>query len=301
MLELLRHCTLCPRECGVDRLDGKTGFCGVSGENVRVARAALHHWEEPCLSGSRGSGAVFFAGCPLRCVFCQNRAISRGAAGKEIPISRLAEIFLELQEQKAHNLNLVTPTHYVPQIVLALRLAKEQGLFIPVVFNCGGYEKPETLRLLEGLVDVWLPDFKYLSGESSARYSAAPDYPERALAALDEMVRQAGMPVFDEDGMMVRGVIVRHLLLPGLAKESKKVLRRLRRLYGDRVYVSIMNQYTPPETGLERFPEIARPVTEEEYDGVVRFAVSIGVENAFIQEGGTVDESFIPPFNCEGV
>ncbi len=300
MLELLKECRLCPRECGVNRLEGQRGRCGAVGETVKVARAALHYWEEPCISGSRGSGAVFFSYCPLGCVYCQNREISRGDAGKEIAVSRLAEIFLELQGKQAHNINLVTPTHYVPQIILALREAKEKGLSIPVVFNCGGYEKPETLKLLEGLVDVWLPDFKYVSTEHAAKYSGAADYLENAKAALSEMVRQAGKPVFDIHGIMTRGVIVRHLVLPGMSKESKKILRYLHRTYGDRIYLSIMSQFTPLEN-VRDYPEIDRTVTESEYENLLDFAVNIGIENAYIQEGGTADESFIPPFDCEGV
>ena len=267
MLELLKECRLCPRECGVNRLEGQRGRCGAVGETVKVARAALHYWEEPCISGSRGSGAVFF---------------------------------LELQGKQAHNINLVTPTHYVPQIILALREAKEKGLSIPVVFNCGGYEKPETLKLLEGLVDVWLPDFKYVSTEHAAKYSGAADYLENAKAALSEMVRQAGKPVFDIHGIMTRGVIVRHLVLPGMSKESKKILRYLHRTYGDRIYLSIMSQFTPLEN-VRDYPEIDRTVTESEYENLLDFAVNIGIENAYIQEGGTADESFIPPFDCEGV
>lgn len=300
MLELLSHCTLCPRECGANRLAGEAGFCGAVGETVRVARAALHYWEEPCISGSNGSGAVFFSYCPLRCVYCQNRAISRGDAGKDIPISRLAEIFLELQGQGAHNINLVTPTHYVPQIILALREAKARGLAIPVVFNCGGYEKAETLRLLEGLVDIYLPDFKYLSSAHAARYSGAPDYFPRAKESLAEMVRQTGEPAFDVHRMMTRGVIVRHLLLPGFAQESKKLLRFLHRKYGDRIYLSIMNQFTPLEN-VRDYPELDRTITDGEYERIIDFAVNLGVENGFVQEGGTADESFIPPFDCEGV
>lgn len=300
MLEELHSCRLCPRECGADRLSGQAGACGAVGDQIRVARAALHFWEEPCLSGSDGSGAVFFSFCPLKCVYCQNRAISRGDAGKNISIERLAEIFLELQAQKAHNINLVTPTHYVPQIVLALREAKRQGLPIPVVCNCGGYEKPETLRLLDGLVDIYLPDFKYLSPETAGRYSGAPDYPERAKEALAEMVRQVGEPVFDIHGIMQKGVIVRHLLLPGRLREAKDVIRYLYETYGDRIYLSLMSQFTPLEN-VAGWPELNRTVTEEEYNDLVDYALNLGVENGFIQEGGAADESFIPQFDCEGV
>ena len=300
MLEELHSCRLCPRECGADRLSGQAGACGAVGDQIRVARAALHFWEEPCLSGSDGSGAVFFSFCPLKCVYCQNRAISRGDAGKNISIERLAEIFLELQAQKAHNINLVTPTHYVPQLVLALQEAKRQGLAIPVVCNCGGYEKPETLRLLDGLVDIYLPDFKYLSSETAGRYSGAPDYPERAKEALAEMVRQVGEPVFDIHGIMQKGVIVRHLLLPGRLREAKDVIRYLYETYGDRIYLSLMSQFTPLEN-VAGWPELNRTVTEEEYNDLVDYALNLGVENGFIQEGGAADESFIPQFDCEGV
>lgn len=295
VLALLRRCALCPRECGADRFFGERGFCGAVGEDALVARAAPHYWEEPCLSGSQGSGTVFFSYCPLGCVYCQNRAISRGGAGEPLSIPRLAETFLGLQGMGVHNLNLVTPTHYVPQIIAALRQAKAAGLTLPVVFNCGGYEKPETLRLLEGLVDVWLPDFKYFLPETAARYSAAADYPERAKAALAEMVRQAGPPVFNEEGMLTRGVIVRHLVLPGLGLESKKILRYLHKTYGNQIYISIMSQFTPLENVAD-YPEINRKVAPEEYGGILHFAEAIGIENAFIQEGDPADESFIPSF-----
>ncbi len=300
MLEALSCCTLCPRECGANRLAGEAGACGAVGETVKVARAALHYWEEPCISGSEGSGAVFFSYCPLKCVYCQNQAISRGGAGKEITVTRLADIFLELQGKKAHNINLVTPTHYVPQIAEALRAARKNGLAIPVVCNCGGYEKPETLRMLEGLVDVYLPDFKYLSPKAAGKYSAAPDYPERAKEALAEMVRQAGEPVFDVHGILQKGVIVRHLLLPGQLEDSKAIVRYLYETYGNRIYLSLMNQFTPLENVAD-WPELNRTISMEEYDEVINFAVDLGVENGFIQEGGTADESFIPAFSCEGV
>lgn len=300
MLEELRHCTLCPRECGVDRLSGVPGVCGAVGETIRVARAALHFWEEPCISGKEGSGTVFFSYCPLKCVYCQNQPISRGGAGKDISIDRLTEIFLELQKKNARNINLVTPTHYIPQIVPALREAKRRGLTIPIVCNCGGYEKPETLKLLDGLVDVYLPDFKYLSPDTARRYSAAGDYPDWAKKALAEMVRQVSDPVFDEEGMIKKGVIIRHLVLPGFVKEAKQVIRYLHETYGNRIYLSIMSQFTPTKE-LSAYPELNRTLTPSEYDRVVDYAVRIGVENGFTQEGEAASESFIPPFGCEGV
>lgn len=298
-MEQLRECRLCPRECGARRLDGERGFCGADG-TLRVARAALHHWEEPCISGERGSGTVFFSGCSLQCVFCQNYEISSHSAGKEIPVKRLAEIFLELQDKGAENINLVTPTHYVPQIIAALEAARDSGLLLPIVYNTSGYERVETLRLLDGLIDIYLPDFKYVSPAEAKRYSGAEDYFPVAAAALDEMVRQAGPAVFREDGMMERGVIVRHLMLPGLAEDTRAVIRYLYERYGDDIYLSLMNQYTPlPQ--VKAWPELDRKLTGEEYESAIQFALSLGLENGFIQEGGTAEESFIPPFDNEGV
>ena len=257
-------------------------------------------WEEPCISGETGSGAVFFSGCPLRCVYCQNYAIAHGEAGKEISVGRLAEIFLELQEKQAANINLVTPTHYTPQIIEAVTLAQDQGLAIPIVYNCGGYEKLRTLRMLEGIVDIYLTDFKYMEPETARRYSHAPDYPAVVKAALSEMVRQTGDAQFSENGMMRRGVIVRHLLLPGHLKEAKAVVSYVHETYGDQVFLSLMNQYTPlPQ--VKDWPEINRRVTKREYDRLVDHAVAIGVENGFIQEGKTAKESFIPAFDGEGL
>lgn len=293
-------CVLCPRECGAGRRAGQTGFCGVPSGTIVCARAALHMWEEPCISGEKGSGAVFFGGCPLRCVYCQNREIARGGAGKEITCERLSEIFLELEEKGAANINLVTPTHYTPEIVKALETAKKNGLSLPVVYNCGGYEKTETLKMMEGLADVYLTDFKYMDREAAQRYSHAEDYPEVAKKALQEMVRQTGNASFDENGMMTGGVIVRHLLLPGHTRNAKEVVRYVYETYGGAVYLSLMNQYTPLP-GLEKWPEINRRTTKREYERLVAYALSLGVENAFIQEGETAEESFIPAFDSEGV
>ena len=293
-------CTLCPRSCGADRAAGQKGYCGVGGTKIKAARAALHMWEEPCISGSQGSGTVFFSGCPLRCVYCQNRDIARAGAGKEITVERLSEIFLELQEKGAANINLVTPTHYTPEIVKAVAEARDGGLTLPIVYNCGGYEKPETLRTLEGIVDIYLTDFKYMDAEAARRYSHAPDYPEIAKEALGEMVRQQPEPVFDEKGMMKKGLIVRHLLLPGHLKNAEAVVKYVYETYGNRVYLSLMNQYTPLP-GMEKWPEIDRKVTRREYGRLLDYAVELGVENGFIQEGGTAEESFIPAFDCEGI
>ena len=299
------RCTLCPRNCSVDRENGKTGYCGQTNK-IYVARAALHMWEEPCISGKEGSGTVFFCGCPLRCIFCQNHAIALGKEkngeriGKEITIKRLKEIFLELQEKGANNINLVTGTHYIPQIAEALRLAKAEGLVIPIVYNTGGYEKVESLRMLEGLVDIYLPDMKYVSGELSKEYSNAPDYFEVASIALEEMIRQVGEPEFDDRGYIKKGVIVRHLVLPGSTKDSKAVLEYLWNTYGNKIYISIMNQYTPMEQ-IKNHPLLSRKVTKREYQKVVDYALSLGWENGFIQEGETAKESFIPGFHGVGV
>ena len=296
----MSECRLCPRDCRADRENGRRGFCGVAGNNIKCARAALHLWEEPCISGNTGSGAVFFSDCPLRCVYCQNRDIAGADRGLEITEARLAEIFLELAQQGAANINLVTPTHYTREILRAVLRAREQGLTLPMVYNCSGYEKVSTLKMLEGIVDIYLTDFKYMDTEAAKAYSRAPDYPEVAKAALAEMVRQTGAAVFDEEGMMKRGVIVRHLLLPNHLKNAKGVVKYVYETYGDRVYLSLMNQYTPLP-GMEAYPELNRRVTKREYDRLLDYALSLGVENAFIQEGETAKESFIPAFDCRGV
>ena len=292
-------CNLCPRECNVDRGLGKTGFCKVP-NHIKVARAQLHFWEEPCISGEEGSGTVFFSGCNLRCVYCQNRKIAEGVYGKEITVDRLAAIFLELQEKGANNINLVTPSHYVFAIIEALKIAKNSGLSIPVVYNSGAYEKVETLKQLDGYIDVYLPDFKYMDCELSEKYSNAKDYSRVAKAAIAEMVRQVGKPDFDKRGILCKGVVVRHLCLPGYMEDSKKIIKYLYETYGNTIFISILNQFTPLPY-LEKFPEINRKLTEEEYDEVVDYAIDLGVENGFIQEGDVASESFIPDFDGQGV
>lgn len=296
---ILKSCSLCPRNCHTDRLAGKTGYCGMD-QKLRVARAALHMWEEPCISGTRGSGAVFFTGCNLRCCFCQNRDIAIGDSGLEITVERLAEIFLELQEKGAANINLVTGTHYIPQIIDALDRAGQQGLSIPVVYNCGGYENVEALKLLEGYVDIYLPDYKYAQRELAGKFSHALDYPEKALEAVSEMVRQTGEPEFDENGYIQKGTIVRHLILPGHTRNSKEVLNILHQTFGNQIYISIMNQYTPIFEQKE-YTELNRRVTKREYEKVLDHAFEIGIENGFFQDGETARESFIPAFDYEGV
>ena len=293
------NCLLCPRKCGINRSTGQTGVCGVSSE-IKVARAALHYWEEPCISGKRGSGAVFFSGCSLHCVFCQNREISDGKAGKLISKERLSDIFMELADKGANNINLVTPGQYIPDIVWAVNDAKSRGMKLPIIYNTSGYENVTELKLLEGIVDVYLPDFKYMDSTLSARYSRAKDYPSVAKQALSEMVRQQPDVVIDDaTGLIQKGVIVRQLLLPGHVNDAKAVLKYLYDTYHDHVYISMMSQFTP--IALKDYPEINRTVTGREYERLVDYALEIGITNAFIQEGDVAKDSFIPAFDCEGV
>ncbi len=293
------NCLLCPRKCGINRRTGQTGVCGVSSE-IKVARAALHYWEEPCISGKRGSGAVFFSGCSLHCVFCQNREISDGKAGKVISKERLSDIFMELAVKGANNINLVTPGQYIPDIVWAVNDAKSRGMKLPIIYNTSGYENVTELKLLEGIVDVYLPDFKYMDSALSAMYSRAKDYPSVAKQALSEMVRQQPDVVIDDaTGLIQKGVIVRQLLLPGHVNDAKAVLKYLYDTYHDHVYISMMSQFTP--IALKDYPEINRTVTRREYERLVDYALKIGITNAFIQEGDVAKDSFIPAFDCEGV
>jgi putative pyruvate formate lyase activating enzyme len=303
--KIYENCTLCPRDCGADRSAGKRGVCGQT-DAVKLARAALHFWEEPCISGSSGSGAVFFCGCALHCVFCQNRPIASGTAGKEIKDERLSEIFLELQEKGACNINLVTPGHFVPHIIPAVERARSGGLSIPIVYNTGSYEQVDTIRSLEGIVDVYLPDFKYMDGRAAEKYSHAPDYPSVAKAAIAEMVRQQPVAVFEEESghpenlLMKKGVLVRHLLLPGMLYDSRQILKYLYETYENRIFYSLMSQYTPL-AGVQDFPELNARVSAEAYGNLVSFAKQLGIENGYTQEREVADESFIPYFDCEGV
>ncbi|MBQ9910595.1 MAG: 4Fe-4S cluster-binding domain-containing protein [Lachnospiraceae bacterium] len=296
----LKDCAVCPRACHVNRTENECGICGVTGEEVMLARAALHFYEEPCISGKSGSGAVFFSGCSLHCIYCQNEAIQDARVGRPVPVFRLAEIFLELQEKGAHNINLVTPSHYSVQIQKALQDAKENGLNIPVVYNCSGYESVETLRSLQNVIDVYLTDYKYSDASLASAFSRAPDYPDRAKEALAEMVRQQPSCVFDNEGILKRGVIVRVLLLPGHVKNSAAVVRYVHETYGDQVFLSLMNQYTPMKTFKEH-PELNRKVTAREYGRLIKAALDAGVSNAYIQEGKTQEKSFIPDFDYEGI
>ena len=287
-------CILCPRLCGVDRTE-RVGYCG-SGSLPKVARAAKHHWEEPCISGTEGSGTVFFSGCTLGCVFCQNREISRGGTGREVTVEHLADIFKRLEGQGVHNLNLVTPTHFTPQILQALELSKPT---VPVVMNCGGYERVETLRQWEGKVQVYLPDLKYFSPELSAKYSAAPDYFAVASKAIQEMHRQQPQLVWEGD-LLKSGLIIRHLVLPGCMKDSLQILDFLdKHLPKDSFLLSLMSQYTPTEN-CKQFPEINRRVTTYEYRKVADRAAELGF-SGFAQDRRSAKEEYTPPFNLEGV
>lgn len=295
----MSDCRLCPRNCGADRTNGQTGFCGQTYE-LRVARAALHMWEEPCISGTRGSGTVFFGGCTLRCIYCQNRSIALGQSGKLITKQRLVDIFFELADLGAHNINLVTPTHYIPQIAECITDAKERGFRLPFVYNTSGYERSESLRFLDGLVDIYIPDFKYWTGSAAQKYSSAADYPDVAKLAVDEMVRQCPECTYDTDGIMQKGVIVRHMLLPSHVYDAKQIMKYLFETYGSRIVCSIMSQYTPMAE-FEQHPELSRKVRQKEYDSLVDYCIELGMENAYIQDGEAASESFVPPFDNTGV
>ncbi|MHC1685479.1 MAG: radical SAM protein [Clostridiaceae bacterium] len=292
---MLSKCNLCPRSCNVNRLNGQLGFCG-SGSNVKIGRAELHHWEEPCVSGKNGSGTVFFSNCNLKCVFCQNHLISQENTGSEISIERLSEVFIELQNKKAHNINLVTPTHYAPQIIDAVSLSKIQGLSIPVLYNTNSYENVDTIRALKGTIDVFLPDLKYFSDKYAVKYSNAKYYFKIASKAIEEMINVTGSPVFDKDGMIQKGVIVRHMMLPGLLFDSKKIIDFLYNEFGNSIYISIMNQYTPLNKASD-YPEINKTLNPKMYDSLVDYAISLGITQGFIQEEGSANKSYVPDFN----
>lgn len=292
-------CSLCPRNCRVNR-HITTGYCGCS-DTIKAARAALHHWEEPCISGTKGSGTVFFSGCTLKCCFCQNHTISQEGLGKEISDETLAQIFLRLQDSGAHNINLVTATQYLPSVLNALDSVKEK-LFIPVVYNCGGYESPDTVKLLRDYVDIWLPDLKYNSSELSLRYSNAANYFETARKAILQMVTQTGRPQFDSSGtIMKKGVILRHMVLPGAKEDSLRLLHWMKEeLPEGMFYISLMSQYTPFYHSKD-YPEINRRITSYEYNKVLEEAIRLGLDQGFMQEKSSAKEEYTPPFDLEGV
>lgn len=291
-------CSLCPRNCGVDR-NLKNGYCSVP-RDIYAARAALHFWEEPCISGDEGSGTVFFTGCTMKCVYCQNKDIALENFGKKISTERLAEIFVELQQRKANNINLVTPTHYALHIADAVKIARQNGLCIPVVYNTSGYEKEETLLKLKDTVDIFMPDFKYWLSDTAKKYSNAPDYPDVAKRAIDVMTKLQPELRFDKRGMLTKGVIIRHLLLPGHVYEAKRITEYIYKTYGDKVIISLMSQYTP--TGcMDDYPELCRKVRKKEYQSLIDYAIDLGAQNVYTQEGDSADESFIPSFTLEGI
>lgn len=290
----LDSCTICPRNCKVNRNNNELGFCK-SGNKIKIARYSLHYWEEPCISGKSGSGTIFFSGCNLKCIFCQNYDLSFSNIGKEITIERFADICIELQNKKALNINLVTPTTYIPLIKEGLLLAKKKGLKIPIVYNTSGYENLSSLKELDGLIDIYLPDFKYYDNNLAINFSKVDNYFEIVKDALKEMYRQVGNPIIKR-GIMKKGVIVRHLLLPNHIDDSKKVIKYLYDNYKDNIYISIMNQYTPIRN-IKEYDELNKTVEENEYDELINYALDIGIKNAFIQEGETCKESFIPNFS----
>lgn len=320
-LDMLNQCTLCNRNCKVNRNNEQLGFCRASNK-VKIARAALHFGEEPPISQANGSGTVFFSHCNFNCVFCQNHNISQGnvkdatsttddlkekdyilensVTGIEVSIKRLSEIFLELQEKGANNINLVTPTHYVPQIIEALKIAKKNSLTIPILYNTNGYDSLDTINALEGYIDVYLPDFKYFNDKYAIKYSKVNNYASSAGKVIAEMFNQVGRPKFDSKGNIVKGVIIRHLMLPGLLFDSKKVIDYIYTNYGDNVYISLMNQYVPMFKACD-YPEINKSLNPKHYESLINYALDLGVENGFVQDSGTNSVAYIPDFNLEGV
>ena len=299
LTDSLKECTLCPRKCKVNRIAGEKGVCRASA-SVKVSLASLHKWEEPCISGDNGSGAVFFTGCNLKCVFCQNSEISQKDYGKEVSIEHLAKIFLNLQEQGANNINLVSPTHFVPQIREALLEAKSSNLNIPVVYNTNGYETIETLCSLEGLVDVYLPDLKYYNDKYGIKYSGVPHYFEYASKAVLEMYRQVDSPEFNDNGIIKKGLIIRHLILPGLFNDSKNILKWINENLPRSVYVSLMSQYTPMYKAND-FKELNHRISESQYEAYIDFFFDIGLENGYMQEISSANDIYTPIFDLKGI
>ena len=295
-MDILECCTLCPRNCRINRYK-HNGACGANA-NIKLAHYSLHEWEEPIISGSNGSGTVFFSHCNLKCIFCQNNDISELGYGKEISNKKLSETFVKLQDMGAHNINLVTPTHYVPQIIDSLNMSKNK-LNIPIVYNTSSYENVETIKLLDGYIDIYLADLKYYDNELGMRYSNCNNYFDFATKAIEEMYKQVGKPIIEND-LMKKGLIVRVLILPGHIDDAKKIIDYLYKKYNDNIFISIMNQYTPMKK-FDEYKNLNRKITTSEYDEVVNYAYELGVRNAFIQEGETADSSFIPKFNCENI
>ena len=295
MQEILESCCLCPRNCGVNRKNGQTGKCKASA-NVKIALYSIHQFEEPCISGEKGSGTVFFSNCNLNCVFCQNYEISQLGKGKEITIKRLSEIFLEQQERNVENINLVTPTSYVPQIIEALKIAKKSGLKIPIVYNTNGYESLETIKMLKGYIDIYLPDLKYAENDVAKEYSKIDNYFEIATKAIQEMIRQVGIPELNKKGIMQKGVMIRHLVLPSYIENSKKVLKWIKDNLDDKIYVSIMAQYFPTYKAKE-YEKINRKLTKEEWKEIENYIEKLEIENGYMQELGEHEEEYVPKWD----
>ncbi len=295
----LEKCEICPRYCKVNRIKNEIGLCGM-GKEIKVARIAKHYFEEPPISGTNGSGAIFFSGCNMKCIFCQNYNISTNNFGKEISIDTLVEKMLNLQKEKAHNINLVTPTPFIPQIKEALIKAKKKGLKIPVVYNTSGYETVESIKSLDGLIDIYLPDLKYYDDILAMKYSKAPQYFDIATKAIEEMYKQVGINKFDKDGIMTKGVIVRHMMMPDCLEDSKKIIKYLKDTYNDKIYISIMNQYTPLKQ-VENIKELNHKVKEKDYEELINYACDLNITHAFMQVGETQNESFIPDFDLTGI
>lgn len=292
-MKVLENCMLCPRKCGINRYKGK-GICGANSK-IKLAYYSLHMWEEPPISGKNGSGTIFFSNCNMKCIYCQNKKISIDGYGKYISMKKLEEIMLELQKKGAHNINLVTPTHYVPQIAFVLQKIKDKSLKIPVVYNTSSYECVGTLMMMRNLVDIYLADLRYYDDDLAIKYSKCRDYFENATMAIDEMYRQVGEIKINDEGMLEKGVVVRVLILPGHVDDSKKIIEYLYKTYGNDIFISIMNQYTP--VWKCKYSNLNRKVTEDEYNEVVNYAIDLGIVNAFVQEGEAADDSFIPKFN----
>lgn len=299
MLDLLASCELCPRNCKVNRLAGQAGFCQAP-VRPKLARAALHHWEEPCISGSRGSGTVFFSHCNLKCLFCQNYRISQEHFGYEISEAALADIFLQLEQTGAHNINLVSPTPYIPSIAEAIILARRHGLQLPIIYNSNGYESAGAIARLSGLVNIYLPDLKYYHDQTAARYSAAPDYFKTATGAIREMYAQVGPPEFDSQGIIKQGLIIRHLLLPEGVEEAKLILDWINENLPREVYVSLMAQYFPTYRAKETAP-LNRRITKQEYENIIDYFCTIGLENGYVQERSAATAKYVPVWDGSGV
>lgn len=293
-MQELEKCKICPHNCGVNRLNGNIGRCKSNG-NIKLAMASIHNFEEPCISGENGSGTVFFSNCNMNCVFCQNYKISQQGLGREISIKELAEIFIDEQNKNAENINLVTPTMYVYHIIEAIKIVKNKGLKIPIVYNSNGYENVETIKKLDGYIDIYLPDLKYYDDDLAFKYSGVKNYFENATSAIKEMYNQVGSPVLDENGMMKKGLIIRHLVLPNNLQNSKDVLKWINDNIDKKVFVSVMAQYFPTNRAKE-FPEINRKLTKEEYEEIENYLYSLDLDNGYIQELGEHEEEYVPDF-----